>query len=122
MAPTSMKTYMEFFREDRPSTTSSRQHHRIAADHTHAGPVTDYGATVTHWMRHRQPKYKGSYRGEFERPSPSYLVDVSCPSPVFQPLLTRLFRCSHQQPDPPMRQTPYQVDGSISLSTRLSTP
>lgn len=44
------------------------------------GPVTDYGATVTHWMRHRQPKYKGLYNGEVERPSPSYLVDVSKPS------------------------------------------
>lgn len=29
MAPTSMKTYMEFFREDRPSTVSSRQHNTI---------------------------------------------------------------------------------------------
>jgi hypothetical protein len=41
------------------------------------GPVTDYGATVVHWMRHREPRYKGSYRGEAERPSPSYIVDVS---------------------------------------------
>lgn len=40
------------------------------------GPVTDYGATTTHWMRHRQPKYKGSYRGDLERPSPSYLINV----------------------------------------------
>lgn len=42
-----------------------------------AGPVTDYGATTTHWMRHRQPKYKGGYRGDLERPSPSYLINVS---------------------------------------------
>ena len=41
------------------------------------GPVTDYGATVVHWMRHRQPRYKGSFKGEFERPSASYIVDVS---------------------------------------------
>ncbi len=41
------------------------------------GPVTDYGATVVHWMRHRQPKYRGSFRGEVERPSASYIVDVS---------------------------------------------
>ncbi|KAL1835285.1 hypothetical protein VTK73DRAFT_5829 [Phialemonium thermophilum] len=40
-------------------------------------PVTDYGATIVHWMRHRQPRYKGSYKGELERPSPSYIVDVS---------------------------------------------
>lgn len=43
-------------------------------------PVTDYGATVTHWMRQRLPKYKGSYRGELERPSPSYLVDMLPPA------------------------------------------
>jgi polyadenylation factor subunit 2 len=41
------------------------------------GPVTDYGATIVHWMRHRQPRYKGSYAGETERPSNSYIVDVS---------------------------------------------
>ncbi len=41
------------------------------------GPVTDYGATIVHWMRHRQPRYKGSFVGETERPSNSYIVDVS---------------------------------------------
>ena len=40
------------------------------------GPVTDYGATIVHWMRHRQPRYKGSFVGETERPSNSYIVDV----------------------------------------------
>ncbi|KAK3375027.1 WD40-repeat-containing domain protein [Podospora didyma] len=43
------------------------------------GPVTDYGATIVHWMRNRQPRYKGSYLGEFERPSPSYIVDMLPP-------------------------------------------
>lgn len=42
-----------------------------------AGPVTDYSSTVTHWLRNRIPNYKGSYNGESERPSPSYIVDVS---------------------------------------------
>lgn len=41
------------------------------------GPVTDYGATIVHWMRNRRPGYQGSYRGEVERPSASYIVDVS---------------------------------------------
>lgn len=41
-----------------------------------SGPVTDYGASVVHYMRHRQPRYRGSYAGEVERPSPSYIVDV----------------------------------------------
>lgn len=42
------------------------------------GPVTDYGATVTHWQHNRVPNYKGGYMGEAERPSPSYIVNVSC--------------------------------------------
>lgn len=40
-------------------------------------PVTDYGATMAHWMRNRNPRYKGSFQGEAERPSASYIVDVS---------------------------------------------
>jgi hypothetical protein len=44
------------------------------------GPVTDYGATFVHWMRHRRPRYKGSFAGETERPSNSYIVDVSLSS------------------------------------------
>ncbi|KAJ4292287.1 pre-mRNA cleavage and polyadenylation factor (CPF) complex subunit [Collariella sp. IMI 366227] len=43
------------------------------------GPVTDYGATIVHWMRHRQPRYRGSYAGETERPSNSYIVDMLPP-------------------------------------------
>ncbi|KAK4106805.1 WD40 repeat-like protein [Parathielavia hyrcaniae] len=42
-------------------------------------PVTDYGATIVHWMRHRQPRWKGSYCGETERPSNSYIVDMLPP-------------------------------------------
>lgn len=41
------------------------------------GPVTDYGATVTHWLHNRVPNYRGGYTGEAERPSPSYIVNVS---------------------------------------------
>ncbi|VBB86965.1 Putative polyadenylation factor subunit 2 [Podospora comata] len=43
------------------------------------GPVTDYGATIVHWMRNRRPGYQGSYRGEVERPSASYIVDMLPP-------------------------------------------
>lgn len=43
------------------------------------GPVTDYGATMVHWMQNRQPRYKARLQGEMERPSPSYIVDVSTP-------------------------------------------
>ncbi|KAH6627793.1 WD40-repeat-containing domain protein [Chaetomium tenue] len=43
------------------------------------GPVTDYGATVVDWMRNRQPRYKGSFTGEVERPSNSYIVDMLPP-------------------------------------------
>lgn len=42
------------------------------------GPVTDYSSTITHWSRDRTANYKGSYHGEAERPSVSYIVDVSC--------------------------------------------
>lgn len=50
---------------------------RYLANCSHTGPITDYGSTMVHWMRNRQPRYKGGYQGEFERPSPSYIVDVS---------------------------------------------
>ncbi|KAI6373665.1 hypothetical protein MCOR25_003438 [Pyricularia grisea] len=42
-------------------------------------PVTDYSSTLVHWMRHREPRYRGSYHGEVERPSPSYIVDMLPP-------------------------------------------
>ncbi|RYP45794.1 hypothetical protein DL768_007913 [Monosporascus sp. mg162] len=42
-------------------------------------PVTDYGSTFIHWMRDRQPRYKGAYKGEHERPSASYIVDMIPP-------------------------------------------
>jgi hypothetical protein len=48
-----------------------------ADDRDAAGPVTDYGSTMLHWIRNRQPRWKGGYQGEMERPSPSYIVDVS---------------------------------------------
>jgi hypothetical protein len=53
------------------------------------GPVTDYGATIVHWMRHRQPRYKGAFVGETERPSPSYIVDVSCSGSHLESCLTK---------------------------------
>lgn len=49
---------------------------RDKADNSLKGPVTDYSSTVTHWLRNRVPNYKGSYNGEAERPSASYIVDV----------------------------------------------
>ncbi|KAI0380939.1 WD40 repeat-like protein [Hypomontagnella monticulosa] len=42
-------------------------------------PVTDYGSTIAHWMRNRQSRSKGAFRGEFERPSASYIVDMLPP-------------------------------------------
>lgn len=46
------------------------------SNHVLTGPVTDYSATVLHWMRDRAPNYRGGYTGERERPSASYIVDV----------------------------------------------
>jgi polyadenylation factor subunit 2 len=34
---------------------------------------------MAHWLRNRQPKFKGGYQGEMERPSPSYIVDMLPP-------------------------------------------
>ncbi|PWI74957.1 hypothetical protein PCL_08271 [Purpureocillium lilacinum] len=51
---------------------------RFAAPFT--GPVTDYSATVTHWLRNRTANYKGGYTGEAERPSASYIVDMIPPA------------------------------------------
>ncbi|KAI1755442.1 WD40 repeat-like protein [Xylaria castorea] len=42
-------------------------------------PVTDYGSTMARWTRDRQPRYKGSFNGELERPSASYIVDMLPP-------------------------------------------
>ncbi|KAI0834780.1 WD40 repeat-like protein [Hypoxylon sp. FL0890] len=42
-------------------------------------PVTDYGSTLAHWMRNRQPRFKGAFKGEAERPSASYIVDMLPP-------------------------------------------
>lgn len=46
------------------------------------GLVTDYGSSLVQWMRTRRPRYKGGHRMETERPSASYVVDVS-----FHPML-----------------------------------
>lgn len=40
------------------------------------GSITDYGSSMVQWMRSRQPRYKAASKVEFERPSPSYIVDV----------------------------------------------
>ncbi|KAI5864498.1 WD40 repeat-like protein [Durotheca rogersii] len=42
-------------------------------------PVTDYGSTLAHWMRNRQPRFRAAFRGEVERPSASYIVDMLPP-------------------------------------------
>ncbi|KAI9055704.1 hypothetical protein LZ554_000647 [Drepanopeziza brunnea f. sp. 'monogermtubi'] len=42
-------------------------------------PITDYGSTMVHWMRNRQPRFKSGYQGEMERPSPSYIIDMIPP-------------------------------------------
>lgn len=41
------------------------------------GPVTDYGAGIVHWMRHREPRQDSSSVAEAERQSISYVADVS---------------------------------------------
>ncbi len=55
----------------------ANESHEDMLTSTHQGPVTDYGATVLHWMHDRLPAYRGYYSGEAERPSASYIIDVS---------------------------------------------
>ncbi|KAI9789662.1 MAG: pre-mRNA cleavage and polyadenylation factor (CPF) complex subunit, partial [Piccolia ochrophora] len=52
----------------------------IAADPVSKGPVTDYGASMVHWMRRRRARYRAGPTGEMERPSPSYVVDMLPPA------------------------------------------
>ncbi|KAL8893874.1 MAG: hypothetical protein Q9192_004834 [Flavoplaca navasiana] len=42
--------------------------------------VTDYGSSMVHWMRNRQPRYKGAPKVEIERPSPSYIAHMMPPT------------------------------------------
>jgi hypothetical protein len=63
------------------------------------GPVTDYGSTMVNWMRHRQPHYKGSYLGELERPSISYMIHVSILDSSENTLILTDHRCSLPQRD-----------------------
>ena len=37
---------------------------------------------MVQWMRHRRPQYTGGAKIEVERPSASYIVDVSTPTHV----------------------------------------
>ncbi|RAL15095.1 WD40 repeat domain-containing protein [Aspergillus homomorphus CBS 101889] len=59
--------------------------------------VTDYGSSLIHWMRTRQPRYKGGHRMEVERPSASYVVDMLPPlARVHKPVDTIPVRHLHQ--------------------------
>ncbi|KHN99670.1 protein PFS2 [Metarhizium album ARSEF 1941] len=75
---------MREFQQSDPSAHNPRTHYasmaRDNADNSSKGPVTDYSSTVTHWLRNRLPNYKGSYNGEAERPSASYIVDMLPPA------------------------------------------
>jgi polyadenylation factor subunit 2 len=42
--------------------------------------VTDYGTTTVQWMRNRRPRYKNMLLPELERPSASYIVDMTPPA------------------------------------------
>jgi len=41
------------------------------------GPVTDHGSSMVQWIRNAGPRWKRKRGFEAERPSPSYIVDVS---------------------------------------------
>jgi hypothetical protein len=78
-------------------------------DSSSKGPVTDYSSTVTHWLRNRLPNYKGSYNGEAERPSASYIVDVGISKPhlkINTGVRANFPRCFLLQHDQQTAQTP----------------
>lgn len=56
--------------------SGTKRHYEFRPGGRSNRPVTDYGSTMVHWMRHRRPGYAGSYHREVERPSVSYIVDV----------------------------------------------
>lgn len=76
------------FMDDSSTTMDHSQDSQDSRELTDQGPVTDYSSTVINWMRNRKPAYQGSYRGEAEQPSPSYIVDVSAQVPHRALLLT----------------------------------
>jgi hypothetical protein len=41
------------------------------------GPATDYSANMAQFVHNRRPQYKGTMGFEMERPSASYVIDVS---------------------------------------------
>ncbi|KAI9729439.1 MAG: pre-mRNA cleavage and polyadenylation factor (CPF) complex subunit [Cirrosporium novae-zelandiae] len=43
-------------------------------------PVTDYGTSLVQWTLNRGPRYKGTQHMETERPSVSYVVDMTLPA------------------------------------------
>jgi hypothetical protein len=78
---------------------------------------------MVHWMRNRQPRFKGGYQGEMERPSPSYVIDVSSPETKQNicPILT-YYRCSHLWQGYTVLLTRFLLDISIPLSIKTNTP
>ncbi|KAF2025371.1 WD40 repeat-like protein [Setomelanomma holmii] len=62
-------------RPKRNDVPNSRLHTNVLP-----GAVTDYGATTVQWMRNRRPRYKNVPMPEVERPSASYVVDMTPPA------------------------------------------
>jgi len=56
----------------------TRQVARLKQALTHkSGPATDYSANMAQFVHNRRPQYKGTMGFEMERPSASYVIDVS---------------------------------------------
>lgn len=43
----------------------------------YVGPATDYGSSMVRWMRDAGPRWESKRGFEYERPSPSFMIDVS---------------------------------------------
>jgi len=76
-------------------------------------------SVLSELSNNRRPRYKGGYQGEMERPSPSYIVDVSYLK-TFD-FTADVNRCYHHSQDLITLQTQYQHATYIPHWTRSST-
>lgn len=101
-----------------PSDPSEVTSNADMSDET-KGPQTDYGSSMVKWMKNRR---MGKTKIEQERPSPSYIIDVSA-TVLTLPPPTRLhhYRCCHLLPTRCVRETRFLANICTPRSTRSNT-
>ncbi|KAL8853106.1 MAG: hypothetical protein Q9221_001988 [Calogaya cf. arnoldii] len=71
---------MERHNWDQQNTYGAGPHDGAYQRKTSKRAVTDYGSSMVHWMRNRQPRYKGAPKVKMERPSPGYIAHMLPPA------------------------------------------